>query len=651
MSDPTPLVEHIYHMWIDNRLERMRNSIYKDDSLMHDSDDYYDEHFFSTDLFKSLYVESKVQLPGCALHNNNINYYDHTKDNIKKNTRDTTHVYTLSKLYMFLEMKAHVLFQIENREQEVRMPECVIVIRSPDATVINSLFMACKQISKYQDIVDLHMVRVICKYNFEPDVFKLSENARSLLLRSCSLPLQILNYIIHRLSECNTIQKIDIRKTNLGSVSSITLSNKTSLTHLDLRQTNMSADLCQSICQQLIDMNHLKYMSLAENDLSQVSKITLSKTLRYLNLESIEMSAELCQSILQQLIEISYLKYLNMSNNDLSQVSNFPLSNKKTLRYLYLENTHMSPRLYYTVYQQLTDFDGLKQFVVSRENSCYKICKEDEEPLKCFLSDEHLPTHLCRRIFHQINRFSSLCFIEITDSPLTGCVSSFLPNRHPGLPDFLLLQLVGTALNKKDLQHLFNIIQLNKLPQLCSLDLSDNTLTGFLSSFLPDPHPGLPQLAKLHLSHTELNKDDLQHLFSIIQSNKLPKLCGLHLSNNTLTGCLSGFLSDPHPGLPELTFLYLNHTALNKDDLQHLFSNIQSNKLPKLRLLDLSHNTLTGCLSGFLADPHPGLPELQWLDLDYTALDKDDLQHLLQIIQSHKLPNLGQLDLSQNTLT
>ena len=575
MSDPTPLLAHVYQKWIDEHLDKIKNG------------KFYD----NTDLLKALYAESKVQLPGSALHNNNINYYDHTEDNL-----DTTPVYTPSKMYMFLDMKANVLCKFNASEQEAKIPECTLVIRSPDPAVTNSLLVAYQQISENQPIVDLHMFKVSWKYYSESGGFNLRINAQSFILQCCCLPSQPLMHLMHNLSECNTIRIIDLSNTNLEAVLSLTLSNKTSLTHLDLSKTKMSAELCHSICQQLTDITHMEH--------------------------------------------------LDMSNNDLSQVSKFTLSNKKTLRYLNLENTHMSLTLYYSICQQLTDLESLKQFFVSREDSCYKIC--EDLILECFLSDKHLPTHVCTHVLRQINRFSNLRCIELADSLLTGCLSSFLPDPHPGLPKLEELKLARTALNKDDLQHLSNITQRNKLPKLEFLDLSQNILTGCLSSFLPDPHPGLPKLRWLYLECTALNKEDLQHLLSV--AYKLPKLYELDISGYTLTGCLSSFLTDPHPGLHELEGLNLQSTALNKDDLQHFSQITQSNKLPKLLKLDLSDNTLTGCLSSFLSDPHPGLFELKFLYLENTALNKDDLQHFSNITQSNKLPKLLFLNLSDNNL-
>ena len=455
-------------------------------TTLNDLDEIKHKNFdMNTDLLKALYAESNVQLPGSAPHNNNINFYNHIDD-----SSDTTHVYTPSKMYVFLNMKTYVFCEFKNREEEANIPECAMMIRLSDATVTNSLLMACQRISKYQPLLDLHMFKVSLKYQSQSDGFHLSTNAHSLLLKSCTLTSQPLNHLMHKLSECNKIRKIDLMKTNLWGISSLTLSNKTSLTHLDLSETKISAELCQSICRQLTDITHLEY--------------------------------------------------LNLSDNNLSQVSLFALNNKRNLKYLNLKNTHMSSTLYYTICEQLTDLECLEEFVVSTGDLCYRICYKHKHLLTCSLSHTHLPPHVCRRVFHQINRFSDLCSIQITNSPLTGGVSSFLPDHHKGLPRLNDLKLDCTALKSDDLQHLSDITHRNKLPNLQELDLSHNILAGCISSFLSDHHPDLPELKKLNLCNTELNKEDLKHLSHITQSNKLPKIKTLILSENTLTGCFAG---------------------------------------------------------------------------------------------------------------
>ena len=139
-----------------------------------------------------------------------------------------------------------------------------------------------------------------------------------------------------------------------------------------------------------------------------------------------------------------------MAENDLSQMSMFTLNNKRNFRYLDLKNTHMSSMLYYTTCEQLTDLESLEIFDVSTGNSCYKI-NEFDELMECLLLDTHLVPHVCRCVLHQINQYSSLNSIEIIDSPLTGCFSSFMPNHHPGLPELHQLYLKHMALNQEDL--------------------------------------------------------------------------------------------------------------------------------------------------------------------------------------------------------
>ena len=61
--------------------------------------------------------------------------------------------------------------------------------------------------------------------------------------------------------------------------------------------------------------------------------------------------------------------------------------------------------------------------------------------------------------------------------------------------------------------------------------------------------------------------------------------------------------------------------------------------------MSLPHNTLTGQLSQFV--PHRSL---NYLDLSDTTLNKDDIDHLKDIIRSNKVLNLIVLYLNGNSL-
>ena len=71
-------------------------------------------------------------------------------------------------------------------------------------------------------------------------------------------------------------------------------------------------------------------------------------------------------------------------------------------------------------------------------------------------------------------------------------------------------------------------------------------------------------------------------------------------------------------------------------------------KFSNLRKLNLSYNTLTGCVSSLLSSHNTGLLVLVNLNLTATSLNQNDLQHLTYLTQTHKLPGLEQLYIEFN---
>ena len=203
-----------------------------------------------------------------------------------------------------------------------------------------------------------------------------------------------------------------------------------------------------------------------------------------------------------------------------------------------------------------------------------------------------LSSNVCAELLQSVSNCKNLVILGLRRNDVAGCFRIFLKDSHRGLPNLQVLGLDYEGWTKEDFRHCLRIA--HKLPKLTDLDLSHNTLTGCLSSFLPDPdpHKGLQFLDSLSLQCTELDKVDFKHLSSIIQSNKLPKLRELDLSSNTLKGYLSMLLPDPHPGLPHLVMLSLRNTALNKKDIQHLTHLIQARKMPRISALYVNYNRL-----------------------------------------------------------
>ena len=247
-----------------------------------------------------------------------------------------------------------------------------------------------------QAINDLLVNIVKCTDLPQKLAFNISKHIQSLTLEWCDFPSQTMNHLMEQIDQCSTLRKIDLGSTSLEDVSSLTLSNKTSLTHLDL---------CPDT-----------YVPRVESECFVVNS----------------------------LVSHSW-KHLDLSGNDLSHVDMIYLLNKPNLSYLNCYNSHMS-------------------------------------------------TKLSKNVMGQISNITHLSKLNLSFNTLTGYLTSFVADHNPGLSQLKELNPWNTALNKDDLHHLSNAMFSNKLPNVGILDLSHNTLSGCLSSLLPDLHPELPEL-------------------------------------------------------------------------------------------------------------------------------------------------------------
>ena len=135
--------------------------------------------------------------------------------------------------------------------------------------------------------------------------------------------------------------------------------------------------------------------------------------------------------------------------------------------------------------------------------------------------------------------------------------------------------------------------------------------------------------------------------------SKSAKLRNLEFSNNTLTGCLSKLFngSDDHT-FEFLERLSLDHTKLSRDDHTCLSVAANDGKLPKLQKLRLPYNTLTDCMADLMGPVEfSGFKSLTVLDLTKTKLNKGDIEQLNSAARVHKLTKLTYLYLSHNWLT
>ena len=678
MPDPTPIIHFVYEYWIQDGYKMLRTVNAERRTLI-----------------EAMFREAALPVPTNLLHNQWINYYDHSEGFFK----DKTPVYVPSRIYWFNELKSSVNIQHGNAE----IPECTIWISSPNEAVVKHLLSICQEIGRSQKITNLYLRRVSYQHPLDlrgPIVFNMSNTAQSVKLHDCILPPQTLTHLIQQLNKSSHIlvdrvKEIDnttvlveslIARFALGDEPSIVLRNCSltpklhalyyPLTHTrhwkqidthKLRHSTMPIETLHYLIQQVCGSKQMEM-----KDVEQINdKVVKAGEFSFgpstycssIKLDHCTIPSQTLKLLIEQICGWNqiYMKDVQQIDERVTRVGEFSARLTSTNEgSIQLDHCTIPLHTINRLMQEVNQCSKIKRLYLPHTTltGCLSSLLSDPHPDLPALEELNLRNtglneddlqYLAHRTHSQ--QLPNLQILDLSENALSGCLSSFLPDRHPGLSQLEKLNLRSTSLNKDGLQHLFSFRQSNKLPNLRKLDLSRNTLTGCLSSFLPDPHPGLPELYELNLRGTGLNKDDLQHLSHITQSSKLPKLQVLDVSQNTLTGCLLTLLPDSHPGLPELEELYLQSNILNKDDLQNLSNITQSNKLRKLRILDLSQNTLAGTMSSFLIDPHPGLPELEELYLRETSLNKEDLQHLLHIMECCKLPKLRHLTATTGCLS
>ena len=112
-------------------------------------------------------------------------------------------------------------------------------------------------------------------------------------------------------------------------------------------------------------------------------------------------------------------------------------------------------------------------------------------------------SHLCENGLH-LKRYLE----TITDTLETLCLDGC------SIPVDVSAQIISVLFRCKNLDH---------------MSVPGNTLTGQFSKFVPHP-----PLGNLDLGDAALNKDDLNHLINLFQSRKLPNLFALWLIGNSL---------------------------------------------------------------------------------------------------------------------
>ena len=147
-----------------------------------------------------------------------------------------------------------------------------------------------------------------------------------------------------------------------------------------------------------------------------------------------------------------------------------------------------------------------------------------------------------------------------------------------------------------------------------------------------------PPLESLNLHSCSIPEQVWPELLQSLSSCK--QLTDLDLSENTI-GDSGGYLAQSITSWgdnPPLESLNLDSCSIPEQVWPELLQSLSTCR--HLRNLNLSKNTLTGSLPSFLSEPNAQLTTLCRLNLEQTALNKSDIQHLTHLIQTKKLSGL-----------
>ena len=408
--------------------------------------------------------------------------------------------------------------------------------------------------------------------------------------------------------------------------------------------TDVLGDIIMGISFNRLQSLHLAHTCLSQDDvraLSMTAKRVAERGL-FIDISSLDLSGNTLTDSIGDLLanELEWLESLLLEDTKLSIADVRALSTAAWEDKLgRLETLNLSKNT-------LTDtMHGLLEGIYTRSHGDPRLATLLLEDTKLSIADVRALSTAAWRL-HTLN---------LSNNTLTDSMSKLLAYEFERLH---MLVLEDTKLSISDVQALSIAKRKGKLPLLKTLNLSKNTLTDTLHDLfearfarLDDPlelfRSKFIRLETLLLEDTKLSISDARALFTVVREGKLPGLRTLNLSKNTLTDTLHDLFEARFTVLETLQSLLLEDTKLSVNDVQALSAVVRDGKLPGLRTLNLSRNTLTDTMGDLLKDK---LTNLERLTLDDIKLSNNDLCALNAAVVEGKLQSLKSLNLSENNL-
>ena len=321
------------------------------------------------------------------------------------------------------------------------------------------------------------------------------------------------------------------------------------LEKLYLDNCSILEDHCSTILQSLHTCIHLKVLSMDGNGVGTAGNI-LAKSIKMwgedpplekLYLDNCSIPEDHCSTILQSLHSCIHLTDLSMTGNNVGATGRFlaesikQLGSNPPLQTLRLRRCSLGQEVCGEIFISLQTCKNLTQIIFSGNKvgrSGLELAQTirqwgDNPPLqRLSLHGCSIPEEACCELTSALFSCKRLTILELTGNYL--CKNGLHLKRYlETITDRLEVLSLAECSVPVDVsgQILSLLSQCKKLYHLSV----PGKVTGVLSNSIPNP-----PLKFLFLSNTDVNKQDLNHLTGLFQSNKLPNLEKLSLFGNSL---------------------------------------------------------------------------------------------------------------------
>ena len=503
---------------------------------------------------------------------------------------------------------------------------------------------------------------------------------KKLYLRHCLIPEQVWPKLLQSLSICEWLYHLGLSHNTIGEAGRYLAQSITSwgdsppLQILDLEFCSIPRQVSPELLQSLSSCKQLTYVDLSNNTIGEaghylVQSITSCRgdpPLETLNLRYCSIPEEVWAEMLQSLSSCKQLTDLDLSDNTIGEAGHYlaqsitSWGDNPPLQQLNLNSCSIPEQVWPELLQslssckQLTDLKLLCNTIdEARRYLAQSITSwGDDPPLqKLYLMDCSIPEQVWAELLQSLSSCKQLVDLDLSDNTI-GEAGRYLAHSITSWGDDPHLEALDLNRCSIPEQVWPEMLQsLSSCKQLTDLQLSRNTI-GEAGRYLAQSISSWgdnPPLETLNLNECSIPEQVWPELLQSLSFCK--QLTDLDLSGNIIGKAGHNLVQSitswgEGPLLQELELIDCSITEHVWPELLQCLSSCKH-----LSYLNLSGNTLIGCLFCFLSDPNSRLTCLEYLNLKCTTMNKTNVQHLSQLIQANKLPSLNYLNLQEKRWT